>query len=223
MKKHGAVLDMRNNRLFFWLGHYQHDVALRPHAEEAHEESNVEAPHAEKPCTKPRAEELHAVLPMKILKRQSNELPELLPYLLSSTQGVSKVTSTSTPNRRSTHQKNEPIIMPQKPKPSVESANKTNKPLDLALIGGAPFMHLAKSKKQKAEIFAISMRDIEYQLNKGIKPLTNPKTVVQEEYHDFLDVFSKGISDTLKPYGKYDHKIELLKDKDLSDFEHSAL
>ena len=60
-------------------------------------------------------------------------------------------------------------------------------------------MHLAESKKQKAEIFAISMRDIEYQLNKGTKLLTDPKTVVLEKYHDFLDVFLKDISDTLRP------------------------
>ena len=101
-------------------------------------------------------------------------------------------------------------------KPSVEQ----DKPLDLAFIGGAPFMHLAK---KKAEIFAISMQDIEYQLNKGAKPVTDPKTVVPPEYHDFLDVFSKDIFDTLRPYGKYDHKIELLKDKKLSDLGHSAL
>ena len=109
-------------------------------------------------------------------------------------------------------------------KPSVEQAG-NDKPLDLAFIGGAPFLRLAKSKKPKhrAEIFAISIRDIEYQLNKGTKLLTDPKTVVPEEYHDFFDVFSKDISDTLRPYGKYDHKIELLKDKDLSDLEHSAL
>ena len=108
-------------------------------------------------------------------------------------------------------------------KPSVEQAGENNKPLDLALIGGAPFIHLARSKKQRAEIFAISMRDIEYQLNNGIKPPTNPKTVIPAEYHDFLDVFSKDISDTLRPYGKYDHKIELLKDKDLGNLGHSAL
>ena len=173
---------------------------------------------------------------MKILKQTSNELPELLPYLLPNTRGVSKVTSTSTQEKRSTPQKNKPKTLPQKLKPSakdgtnsknerpsVEQASENDKPIDLALIGGAPFMHLAKSKKQKAEIFAISMRDIEYQLNKRTKPLTDPKTVVPEEYHDFLDVFLKDISDTLRPYGKYNHKIELLKDKDLSDLGHSAL
>ena len=107
-------------------------------------------------------------------------------------------------------------------KPSVEQASENNKPLDLAFIGGALFVHLVKSKKQKAKIFAISMQDIEYQLNKETKPPTNPKTVILAEYHDFPDVFSKDISDTLRPHGKYDHKIKLLKDKKLSNLRHSA-
>ena len=225
MKKHGAVLDMRNDQLTFWPGHYQHDVALKlPTAE----------PQAEKPCVKPcveepRAEEPHASRPVKILKRPTNELPELLPYLLPSTQGVSKVVNTPEAVKP---QEKKPSTIAQKPelnakvkdkKPSVERMGKNDKPLDLALISGAPFMHLARSKKQKAEIYAISMRDIEYQLNKGTKPPTDLKTVVPTEYPDFLDVFSKDISNTLRPYGKYNHKIELLKDKDLaSDLGHSA-
>ena len=230
MKKHGAILDMRNNQLSFWPGYYQHDVALRlpaaePQAVKPRDEkpcvdpSHVEEPHKKlkakaPPAEKPRAKEPQAGKHIKILKRTSNELPEsLLPYLFPNTRGVSKVASV--PKKITIPQK-----LKQEEKPSVEQANR---PLDLVLIGGAPFMHLAKSKKQKAEIFAISMRDIEYQLNKGTKPLTDPKTVVPEEYHDFFDVFSKDISDTLRPYGKYDHKIELLKDKELSDLGHSAL
>ena len=126
------------------------------------------------------------------------------PHLLPSTRSVSKVTST--PEKRSTPQKKKkseaiPQELKQKvkdEKPSVEQASDNDKPLDLALIGGAPFIHLTKSKKQKAEIFAISMQDIEYQLNKRTKPLTNSKTVLPAEYHDFLDVFSKDISDTLR-------------------------
>ena len=65
------------------------------------------------------------------------------------------------------------------------------------------------------------MRDIKYQLNKETKPLTNPKIVVPVEYHDFLNVFLKDISNTLRPHGKYDHKIELLKDA--GELSHSAL
>ena len=193
MKKHGAVLDMRNDRLSFWPEHYQHDVALRlpaaepqvkkpcaepspvgeQHTKKLNEEPNAEAPHAnEQRAEKPHAEEPHAGKPMKILKRPTNELPELLPHFLPSTRCVSKVVNTSKvakPNKNKlegippklkpnakeetkvkdeTNSKNE--------KPSVEQAD-NDKSLDLAFIGGAPFMHLAKSKKQKAEIFAISM------------------------------------------------------------------
>ena len=258
MKKHGVILDMQNDRLSFWPGHYQHDVALRlpaaepqvekpcvepspvgdQHTKKLNEKLNAKAPPVEKPCVKPyveepRAEEPHASRPVKILKRPTNELPELLSYLLPSTQGVSKIVN---PPEAVELQEKKTSTLPQKKKPSTiapkpkESKNKKpsveradSKPLDLAFIGGAPFMHLARSKKQKAEIFAISMRDIEYQLNKGTKPPIDLKTVVPAEYHDFLDVFSKDISDTLRPYGKYDHKIELLKDKDLSDLRHNAL
>ena len=62
---------------------------------------------------------------------------------------------------------------------SVEQADKNNKPLNLAFIGKALFVHLAK--KQKANIFAILMQNIEYQRNKTIKPLINPKSVVPEK------------------------------------------
>ena len=110
----------------------------------------------------------------------------------------------------------------KKPKPSVEQSDA---PLDLALIGAAPFLQLARSKKSKhrAEIFAVSMRDVEYQLNKGTKPPTDPKTVVPAEYHDYLDVFSKQASDTLSQHSKFDHKIELLKNVGHSELGHSAL
>ena len=67
------------------------------------------------------------------------------------------------------------------------------------------------------------MRDIKYQLNKRTKPFTDPKTVVFAEYHDYLDMFSKDASDTLRLYGKYNHKIKLFKDATLSNLKHSAL
>ena len=41
------------------------------------------------------------------------------------------------------------------------------------------------------------------------KPETNPRSIVPEKYHDFLDVFSKKDSDMLFLYQKYDHKIIL--------------
>ena len=71
------------------------------------------------------------------------------------------------------------------------------------------------------ELNAISMKDIEYQLNKTAKTPTDPKTVVPEEYHEFLDVFSKEASDTLSPHSKYDHQIRL--PEGYRDHGHSAL
>ena len=95
------------------------------------------------------------------------------------------------------------------PKPKVELADET-KPINLAFIGGAPFTYLAKQKD--VEIFAISMRDIKYQLKKANKIPTDPKTVVPEEYHKFLNIFLKKASDTLSEHSKYNHRIRFLED-----------
>ena len=106
--------------------------------------------------------------------------------------------------------------------PSVKQAD--SKLLNLASTDEAFFMRLAKSKKpeQKAEIFAISMQNIEYQLNKETKPLTDPKKFVSTKYHNFFDVYSKDNFDILRSYGKYNYKIKLFKDQKLSNLSHSA-
>ena len=54
------------------------------------------------------------------------------------------------------------------------------------------------------------MRDLEYQLNKTKKPITDPATVVPKCYHKFLDVFSKKKSDKVSSHFKYDYKIKLI-------------
>ena len=96
MKKREAVLDMQNDWLSFWPGHYQYDIALRlPTAE-----PQAKKPRDKKPCIEPsHAKKPHAEMPVTILKRPTNELPELLPYLLPSTQSVSKITNTSAPEK----------------------------------------------------------------------------------------------------------------------------
>ena len=66
---------------------------------------------------------------------------------------------------------------------------------------------------KKAQVFAVSMRDLEYQAEKEAKPEIDLRTVVPAEYHDLLDVFSKKTSDTLSPYWKYDHKIILKEEQ----------
>ena len=66
------------------------------------------------------------------------------------------------------------------------------------------------------EIFAISMRDIDYQLNKNKRPSTNPAIKVPEYYHNFLNIFSKEASNTLSAHSKHDHVIYLLSEKNYS-------
>ena len=59
------------------------------------------------------------------------------------------------------------------------------------MISAAPFYCLAKQKN--IQIFAISMQNIEYQLNKAEKSSTDPVTVVLKYYHNFLNVFLKEV------------------------------
>ena len=116
MRKHGVILDMRNDRLTFWPGYCQH---MQPHTEplhakQPHKELNAKAP----PAEKPHAKEPQAGKHMKILKRPSNKPPELLRYLLPSTRGVSKVASTS--EAVEPEKKKNPSTTPQKSKQKVK-------------------------------------------------------------------------------------------------------
>jgi RNase H-like domain found in reverse transcriptase/Reverse transcriptase (RNA-dependent DNA polymerase)/Integrase zinc binding domain/Integrase core domain/Aspartyl protease/Chromo (CHRromatin Organisation MOdifier) domain len=80
-----------------------------------------------------------------------------------------------------------------------------SKPLDLCMIGAAPFATLIKRKN--VEVFAISMRDIEKALSP--KKYVDPAAKLPTIYHDILDAFSKADADTLPPRRPYDHKINL--------------
>ena len=53
------------------------------------------------------------------------------------------------------------------------------------------------------------MKDIQYKAEKKVRAESNPRSVVLQEYHNFLDVFSKKNSDTLLSHQKYNHKIYL--------------
>ncbi len=82
--------------------------------------------------------------------------------------------------------------------------------IEIHSIAAAPFNTLSRQKD--VEIFAVSMKDLEIQLKKqGSSTVTDPKSVVPSEYHDFLDVFSKEKADILPPHRKHDHRIELEK------------
>ena len=100
------------------------------------------------------------------------------------------------------------ILKPATATSKIESVNEI-KLIDFAFIGGVPFTYLAKQKN--IEICMISIQNIEYQLKKATKTSADPKTMVPEEYHKFLDVFSKEALDTLSEHSKYDHRIQFLK------------
>jgi len=55
------------------------------------------------------------------------------------------------------------------------------------------------------------MRDIDKALK--ITPSVDPVTLLSPEYHDFLDVFSRELADTLSERRPYDHKIQLQESK----------
>jgi len=55
------------------------------------------------------------------------------------------------------------------------------------------------------------MRDIDKALK--ITSFVDPVTLLPFEYHDFLDVFSRELTDTLSERRSYDHKIQLQKSK----------
>ena len=93
--------------------------------------------------------------------------------------------------------------------------------LDLAFISAVSFQYLTKQKDVKIsavsmqdiknELNAILIKDIKYQLNKTVRTLTNPKTMIPKEYHKFFNVFSKEAFDTLSSHSKYDYQIRLLE------------
>ena len=155
----------------------------------------------------------------KISKKSKKliEIPPAIPGVQPMYWGVSKLTDNEKEKYIVPAKRILQLAMTPKPVPSIDET----KPLNLAFIGAAPFQYLAKQKD--VEIFAVSMqnienelnailiKDIEYQLNNTTKAPTNPKTMVPKEYHRFLNVFSKEASNMLSPHSKYDHQIHLVE------------
>ena len=66
------------------------------------------------------------------------------------------------------------------------------------------------------EIFAITLKKINYEMEKRKKTVTNSKLIMSKKYHDFLNVFSKQKIDKFSFHRKYDHSIELIEEKKAS-------
>ncbi|TKA50332.1 hypothetical protein B0A49_13656, partial [Cryomyces minteri] len=99
---------------------------------------------------------------------------------------------------------------PSIPEPPLPMKLESKRPLDICMIGAAPFVHL--TKKYSETMFAVSLRDVEKALQP--KEEVDPATKLPPEYHEFLDVFSRKDSDKLPIPRPYDHKIILQPGKE---------
>ena len=98
---------------------------------------------------------------------------------------------------------------------AIKKSDSKSQDIDIAMIGTDAYCTACCLKK--VQVFALSMRDIQYQAKKEAKAETDLKSVVSQKYHDFLNVFSKKNSDTFFTYWKYDYKI-YLKEKQNSNY-----
>ncbi len=84
-----------------------------------------------------------------------------------------------------------------------------SKHLKIYAIDSASFLRLARKKNH--DLFVIFMRNIDKALK--ITSFVDSVTLLSLEYHDFLDVFSRELINTLSERRLYDHKIQLQKSK----------
>ena len=231
MRKYNAILDMSCDKLAFWPRYCQHLGALTSIVNipvESHFSTSMYfrtsatmslASHVKNPTTSAMA----LAKPQK--SKKSIKIPSAIPNVWLAYWSVSKLVDS----------KRERYVVPAKhilksattPKPAPP-IDKT-KSLDLVFIGTTPFQYLVKQKDVeifavfmqdiKNKLNAILMKDIKYQLNKIAKTSINPKTMIPEEYHEFLNIFLKEALDTLLPHLKYDHQIRLLEG--YRDYGHS--
>lgn len=53
---------------------------------------------------------------------------------------------------------------------------------------------------KKTQVFAVSMKNIQYQVEKKVRTKTNAKSIVHKKYHDFLNIFLKKNLDIFSLY-----------------------
>ena len=208
MKKHEIIIDMTNKFLAFWPGYYIHIRAI----------SLITLSQLRLPAEIAVVRIEKDITPWKMMKRGLKE--DLTNFLQTINKLSSKKRRQINKNKRKTNvgetsSKKATISsldsFDKKKLPVPILATKKSDPkaknIDIAMIGADAYC--ATSCWKKAQVFALSMRDIQYQDKKKARAEIDPISVVPQEYYDFLDVFSKKNSDTLFPYWKYDHKIHL--------------
>ncbi len=110
---------------------------------------------------------------------------------------------------------------------SASTASKKN--FSMFSVRAAPFHALVKrSKKNRIEVFAMSIKDIDRKIvyntqcelnvldvafiDASAQNLEDIKVKLPSKYQNFLDVFDRAQADKLPPHRSYDHKIELTND-----------
>ena len=206
IKKHGVIIDMTNDSLAFWPGHYTHIGAT----------SLLSPPSLPTETAAVTIEE--DITPRKMIKKGSKEdMTDFLqtPNKLSSKKrrqidkSKRKASIGETSSRKATISSLESSDKKELPVsiPITKTSEPKTKDIDIAMIGADAYRTACRLKG--AQVFAILMRDIHYQAEKEARAETDPKSVVPQEYLDFLDIFSMKDLDTLPPHRKYDYKIHL--------------
>ena len=77
-------------------------------------------------------------------------------------------------------------------------------------IGAAAFAHL--TNWHKLQVHAVSVRDINLAIN-SLRTREEFKSLIPDEYHEFIDLFSEKAAEKLPPQRPYDHSIPLVEGK----------
>lgn len=219
MKKHGVVIDVDKEKLYFKKMHCQHSGASYREGS-----FNMELIENDTPLTKffLRPHSTISSSADNDLTKKPVQYTILKPNRSDSTDKKTPIrkvgmTTLKTPtkdcpvkkgkNENEKDIRSEPIV---KNDDSKETKGHKDT-IDICMVGAASYNLLIK--KPGAEVFAISMKDINDQLEKDNKdkdPM-HIKRNLPSEYHDLIDVFSKQAADELPPHRDCDHKIELLE------------
>ena len=210
IKKHGVIIDMTNDFLAFWPGYCTHIGAT----------SSITLSQPRLPTKRAAVKIEKVITPRKIIKRGLKEdITDFLqtPNKLSSkkrrqiNQSKRKASLGETSSRKAIISSLNSLEKKELSVPILATlkSNRKAKDSDIAIIGADAYC--AACHLKRAQMFAVSIRDIQYQAEKEARAETNPKSVVPQEYYNFLDVFSKKDLDTLPPHRKYDYQIQLEK------------
>ena len=77
-------------------------------------------------------------------------------------------------------------------------------------IGAGAFAYLAK--QNKLQVHTISVRDVNLAIN-SLRTKEEWKSLIPNEYHEFIDLFSEKAAEKLPPHRPYDHSIPLVDGK----------